>query len=250
MKPLAWLVIVGLVLPILALTSCSGPSTSTPVTKIRVATDASWPPFESINVWTDQIEGFDIDVMNAIAARENFTVEFVNIAFNPLLEEMARGTYDAAISFITITEDRQKTMLFSDPYFAAGQIVIVAKDNMTISGKDTLSGNVGVLEGSTGFKEVKKIKAATLVSYDKIGLAFEDLVKGQIDAVVCDNPVALMYVGKNPDKLKTAGKVFTDESYAIAVAKGKKELLAEINAGLKSIKSEGLIEQYSQKWFK
>ena len=250
MKHLGWLLIAGLILPILVMASCSGPSTSTPVTKIRVATDANWPPFESINILTKQIEGFDIDVMNAIAVREKFEIEFVNVAFNPLLEEMARGTYDAAISFITITEDRQKTMLFSDPYFAAGQIVIVAIDNTTISGKDNLSGNVGVLEGSTGFKEVKKIKTATLAAYDKIDLAFQDLIKGQIEAVVCDNPVALMYVGKNPDKLKTVGKVFTDESYGIAVAKGKKELLAKINAGLKSIKSEGLIEQYSEKWFK
>jgi len=95
---------------------------------------------------------------------------------------------------------------------------------------------------------LEKIKTATLKTYDDIGLAFQDLMNGQINAVVCDNPVALGYTGKNPDKLKTVGGIFTDENYGIAVAKGKTELLANINAGIKAIKSEGLLEQFSKKW--
>ena len=92
------------------------------------------------------------------------------------------------------------------------------------------------------------LAAANLKTYDDIGLAFQDLMNGQINAVVCDNPVALGYVGTNPAKLKTAGGVFTDENYGIAVAKGKTDLLNKINAGIKAIKDEGLINQYSQKW--
>ncbi len=137
-------------------------------------------------------------------------------------------------------------MLFSDPYFAAGQIVTVRKDNTSITGKDTLTGNVGAQLGTTGAMEVEKIKTATLKTYDDIGLAFQDLMNGQINAVVCDNPVALGYVGKNPDKLKTVGGIFTDENYGIAVAKGKTDLLAKINAGIKAIKSEELIEAIFQ----
>jgi polar amino acid transport system substrate-binding protein len=124
----------------------------------------------------------------------------------------------------------------------------VRKDNTTIKGKDTLAGQVGAQLGTTGAMEVEKITAATLKNYDDIGLAFQDLMNGQIDAVVCDNPVALGYVGKNPDKLKTAGVAFTDENYGVAVAKGKTELLAKINAGLKAVIAEGLIEQFSKKW--
>jgi polar amino acid transport system substrate-binding protein len=76
------------------------------------------------------------------------------------------------------------------------------------------------------------------------------VINGQVQAVVCDNPVALLYVGKNADKIKTTGAVFTDENYGIAVAKGKTDLLNRINAGLKAVKSEGLIEQYSKVWLK
>jgi polar amino acid transport system substrate-binding protein len=243
MKKSIWLIITGLLLIGLMAASCS----STP-TKIRVATDATWPPFESINEQTKQVEGFDIDIMNRIAEIEKLDIEYVNVGFDPLLAGMAQGTYDAAISSITITEDRKKEMLFSDPYFAAGQIVTVRKDTTTIAGKDTLTGNIGAQIGTTGSMEVEKIKSATLKTYDDIGLAFQDLMNGQINAVVCDNPVALEYVGKNPDKLKTAGDIFTDENYGIAVAKGKTDLLSKINAGIKAVKSEGLIQQLSKKW--
>jgi len=139
-------------------------------------------------------------------------------------------------------------MLFTDSYFEAGQIITVQKSNTTITSKDNLTGNVGAQLGTTGAMEVEKIKGATLKTYDDIGLAFQDLMNGQIVAVVCDNPVALNYVGKYPDKLKTVGVAFTDENYGIAVAKGKTDLLAKLNAGIKAVKAEGLIATLTKKW--
>jgi polar amino acid transport system substrate-binding protein len=270
MKRSLWLVIGVLALLSLVLASCGSPATTTPPAStpvstspastspaaglapmnITVASDATWPPFESVNESSKEIEGMDIDIFNAIAAKENLQVTYKNVSWDPLLAGMAEGLFDAAISSITITEDRQKDMLFSDPYFAAGQLVVVRKDNTTITGKDTLKGSVAVQLGTTGDIEVKKITVATSKPYDDIGLAFQDLMNGQVEAVVCDNPVALLYVGKNADKLKTAGSVFTNESYGIAVAKGKTELLNRINGGLKAVKAEGGIDQAATKWLK
>jgi len=228
------------------LASCGGGAS----TKVRVATDATWPPFESVNDQTKQIEGFDIDFMNAVAAKENLNIEYINVAFDPLLAGMAQGMYDAAISSITITEDRKKDMLFSDPYYAAGQIVVVLKSNTTVNSKNDLTGSVGAQLGTTGAMEVQKITTATLKTYDDIGLAFQDLMNGQITAVVCDNPVAVQYVNKNPTKLRLAGSVFTDEYYGIAVAKGKTDLLAKINDGIKKVLAEGIIKTLETKWVK
>jgi polar amino acid transport system substrate-binding protein len=247
MKRFLWFLVAGLLLSSLILASCSSSGSSS---KIIVATDATWPPFESVNEQTKAIEGMDIDIFKAIAADQKLDVEFKNVAWDPLLAGMAQGMYDAAISSITITDDRKKDMLFSDPYFAAGQMVVVRLNNTTITGKATLKGTVAVQLGTTGDIEVKKIQGATAKPYDDIGLAFQDLMNGQVDAVVCDNPVALLYVGKNADKLKAVGAVFTDEYYGIAVAKGKTDLLNKINAGLKSIKSQGVIDQAAKKWLK
>ncbi len=243
MQRLLGFILIGVTLASIFLTSCGGAA------KIRVATDATWPPFESINEQTKEIEGFDIDLLNAIAEKEKLDLEFINVGFDPLLAGIAQGQYDVAISSITITEERKKDMLFSDAYFSAGQIVTVRADNTTITGKDSLAGKkVGAQIGTTGAIEMGKIAGVSLKTYDDIGLAFQDLMNGQIDAVVADNPLALGYVGKNPTKLKTAGGVFTDEYYGIAVAKKNPELLAKINSGLKAVKAEGLIEQLSKKW--
>lgn len=246
MKKLLWLGLAAVMVVSLAATSC----TKTPAaTTVRVATDATWPPFESVNEQTKQIEGFDIDLLNAIAAKENLTIEFVNVSWDPLLAGVAQGTYDAAISSISITEERKKTMLFSDPYFAAGQLVAVRSDNNTITSKDNLGGKkVGAQLGTTGEFEIDKIAGVIKKTYDDIGLAFQDLMNGQIDAVVADNPLVMSYVGKNPTKLKTAGTVFSAENYGIAVAKGKTDLLNKINDGLKKVKGEKLLDQLSKKW--
>ena len=246
MKKILFITLTVVMLASLALASCGS---STP-TKVRVATDATWPPFEFVNTDTNKIVGFDIDLMNAIAKKQNLDIEFINVAWDPLLAGMAQGTYDAAISSITITDDRKKEMLFSNPYYAAGQIITVAKSNTAITGKDTLKGKVGVQLGTTGDIEASKIAGVEVKKYDDIGLAFQDLMNGQIDAVVCDNPVAANYVVKNSDKLKTAGSAFTNESYGIAVAKGKDDLLKKINAGLKTVLDEGIIKTLENTWYK
>ncbi len=238
------LILLGLVLIGAGLASCGG----TP-TKIQVATDATWPPFEYVDDATKAIVGFDIDLMNAIADKANLDIEFVNVGWDALLAGMAQGTYDAAISSITIREDRKKDMLFSSPYYAAGQIVTVRKDNTTITGKDTLTGTVGAQLGTTGAMEVEKISTVTLRTYDEIDLAFQDLMNGQINAVVCDNPVAMQYVVTHPDRLKIAGTVFTSEFYGIAVAKGKTDLLNKINDGLQKVLDEGIIQTLEEKWY-
>ncbi len=246
MKHRLWYLLIGLVLISLVLSGC-GPKAE----KIRVATDATWPPFESVNEQTKEIEGFDIDLFTAIAEEAGLEIEFVNVAWDPLLAGIAQCQYDVAISAMTITEERKKQFLFSDPYFAAGQIVTVRKDNTNITGKGDLGGKVvGAQIGTTGSFEVEKIEGATLKTYDDIGLAFQDLMNGQIDAVIADNPLAWEYEGKNPDKLKTVGEVFTSEYYGIAVCKTESDLLVKINAGLKAVKEEGLIDELTEKWLK
>lgn len=240
-----WLPVLALLLTVsLLLPGCSSGENA----KIRVATDATWPPFESVDEKTKEIVGFDIDLFKAIADNQGLQYELLNVQFDPLLAGMAKGQYDAAISSITITDDRKKEMLFSDPYFAAGQMIAVQKANTTITSKSTLTGRVGAQIGTTGAIEVEKITGTTLKTYDDIGLAYQDLMNGQIDAVVADNPIALDYVGKNTDKLKTVGAVFTDENYGIAVSKNKPELVTKINAGLKAVQAEGLPAKLIAKW--
>ena len=103
-------------------------SPSTPRTKLTVACDATWPPFEIINEQTKELDGFGPELMRAIAAKAGLDIELVNVGFDSVLAGVSQCQYDMAVSSITITEERKKTILFSDPYYAAGQIITVGKD--------------------------------------------------------------------------------------------------------------------------
>jgi len=254
------LILVVVVLALL-LAACGGQATPTQAPAgqapaeeaktYRIATDATWPPFEYIDESSKAIVGFDIDLMTAIAEKANIKVEFVNVSWDPLLTGVSECQYDAAISAMTITEERKKTMLFSEPYLNAGQIVIVNKNNTDIKSKDDLKGKIaGAQIGTTGAMEIEKIEGATLRSYDTVDLAFLDLANGQIDAVVADYPTAMAFVAKNADKIMPVGEVFTDEYYGIAVCQKNTELLEKLNQGLAAVKAEGLIEKLDAKWLK
>ena len=253
-KRLLRLLTAGLVSTGLLLTSCSSPpattSSATPSTAITVGTDASWPPFSSIDKATQQFLGYEIDIINAIAARENLKITFLNQSYDALLAGLVKGKYDAAIASIVITDDLKKDMLFSDPYFDAGQIIVVRQDDFEITGEEDLHGNIGAVKGSVGADEIEKIKAAQLIPYEKIDTALQDLSDGKIDAVVCENSAAVVFVGEHPDIYKTAGGVFTGEKWGIALNKGNKELQAKMNAALSQIKSDGSLDRFAQNWFK
>jgi polar amino acid transport system substrate-binding protein len=245
MKHLLWLLLVGIVAVGMLLVGCGGGGGPE---KIQVATDATWAPFEYIDTETEEIVGFDIDLFDAIAERADLDFEYVNVAWEPLLAGMATGTYDAAISSITITPERAAEMNFSHPYFAAGQIIVILKSTTDITGPETLAGkSVGVQTGTTGDDLATSINGTDVRRYDEIGLAFVALTTDQIDAVICDNPVAAGYVAQE-DTLKTVGEPLTSEEYGIAVAKGEEELLEKINTALDELLDEGIIEELIEKW--
>jgi len=243
MKRLLFVLLAGMVAAGLLFAGCS-----TDTGKIRVATDATWFPFEYVDTETSNIVGFDIDLFTEIAKEADLEVEFINVEWDPLLAGVAQGTYDAAISSITIREDRMAEMNFSEPYYIAGQIIVTLTSNTDITEPEALSGKkVGVQTGTTGDYEVQEIEGAEVVGYDEIGMAFVALMGKQIDAVVCDTPVASGYLSKY-DTLKTVGEVLTTEEYGIAVPKGKEELLQKINEGLAKVKARGVIDELIEKW--
>ena len=220
---------------------------------VVVATDATWPPMEMVNA-DKEIVGFDIDLMNEIAKAGGFKVEFRNTAWDGIFAGLANGDYDAVISSVTITEDRKKSMDFSDPYINAGQVLIVKSSLQGVTVLSDLKGkSVGAQIGTTGAMEVQAASGVTLKTYDELGLAIEDLVNGRIDGVVADTPIAADFVLQNDSykgKLKIVGEPFTDEYYGIAVKKGNTELMAKINKGLKSVLDKGTDEKLKDKWLR
>jgi len=220
---------------------------------ITIGSDATWPPMEMVDE-NKEIVGFDIDLMNAAAEAGGFTVEFKNTAWDGIFAGLAAGEYDAVMSSVTITEERKETMDFSVPYINAGQILVVPSETSGVTTLTDLKGKaVGAQIGTTGSFEIEKVEGVELKTYDEIGLAFEDMANGRIDALVADTPVAADFALMNPnykDKFKIVGKPFTDEFYGVAVKKGNKEILDAVNKGLEAVLDSDTYEKIEDKWLR
>ncbi|MCD6286019.1 MAG: transporter substrate-binding domain-containing protein, partial [Anaerolineae bacterium] len=149
-RRVAWTGLILVLLALGALTGCKAGSET-----VVVATDATWPPMEYVDE-NKEIVGYDIDLMNAVAEAAGLEIEFKNVAWDGIFAGLAAGEYDAIISSVTITEERQEKYDFSEPYINAGQIVVVGADS-DITGPDALSGStVGAQIGTTGAIEIEK----------------------------------------------------------------------------------------------
>lgn len=220
--------------------------------EIVFATDATWPPMEFVDA-DKNIVGYSIDYMNAAGKEAGFTPVFKAVAWDGIFAGLDADKYDAICSSVSITEERQKVMDFSVPYFKVRQALIVPADSSVKSLEELTGKKVGTQISTTGTFAVKKVEGVISKTYDEVGLAVEDLYNGRIDAVVCDDPVAANYALANEkykNKLKISAVIETGdvEYYGIAVKKGNAEVLDLVNKGIQAVKEKGLDQEFQKKW--
>ena len=221
---------------------------------VVIGTDATYPPFESVDTATNQIVGFDVDLMNEIAKLINIKPEFKNADFKTIFTALQAKEFDAVMSASTITEERKQIVAFSDPYIDVGQLIVTTAGNEKVKGVADLANGVavGVQTGTTGEEAARteaKVPDDMLKRYDTIDLAFADLANNSIDAVVADGPTVGNYTSQPQysGKLAIVGEPFTTESYGIAVNQSDTELLNAINAALTQIKGGNTLQQLKDK---
>jgi ABC-type amino acid transport substrate-binding protein len=220
--------------------------------ELIVGTDAAYPPFENVNTETGEIEGFDIDLLNAIAAKAGFTPVYQNVPFDTIFTNLAAGQYDIVISATTITEERQQTVLFSNPYFAAAQVLTVrAADAETITSVEALAGRkVGVQKGTTGADFAKSLGGFEVVEYETTPEAMRALANGDVDAVIADDAPSKTILLNNPElNLAITVEALTVEYYGIAVRLECTELIEAINAALAEVIKEGTYAEIYRRYF-
>ncbi len=209
---------------------------------IVFACDAAYPPMQYVND-QKEIVGFEVDVIKAAAEKAGFKAEFKNTAWDGIFAGLAAGKYDAISSSVSITEERKATMDFSEPIMAIEQMLVVSTKEKATDLAGLKGKTIGAQIGTTSYLVIKDVKGFKAIkTYDEVGLAMEDLVKGSIQGVVADSPVAVEYTTKkHADKIKIAATLKSDtvENIGIAVKKGNKEVLDLVNKGLAAIKADG-----------
>ena len=211
-------------------------------TVLRAGTNPEFAPFEYVGD-SGEVEGIDVDIINEIAKDLGVTITMEPMDFDALVPSLVSGKLDIAIAGMTITDERKQSVLFSDPYFNATQVVILP-ENSEIATQDDLKGKrIGVQMGTTGDLLVSEesFGAGEVSRYNKGMDAALDLVNGRLDAVVIDTLPAKQFVASLTG-LVVREDILVDvevESYGIAVQLGQEELIAKINASLARMMEDG-----------
>ena len=236
-------------LALLALTLCCGQALA--ADKYIVASDCTWPPMEMLSA-DKKPEGFSTDYIRAAAKAAGFEVEVRNIAWDGIFGGVATGQYDIVAAATTITEERKKQFDFSDPYYGVAQAVVLPAGKSIKSLADLKGKKVGGQIATTGIFVMRNAKVgAEIKEYDDVGLAIQDMLGGRLDAVICDDPVALYYANKKPDtagKLNLSFKTAEKEYYGFTVRKGRKDLVDKLNKGIKAVRASGEEARLLDKW--
>lgn len=219
---------------------------------IRFATEASYPPFEFVGD-DNKIQGFDVDLANALCKEMNATCTFSNQAFDSLIPGLKFRRYEAVMAGMDITPERQQQVTFSQPYYDNSALFIAQKGK--VADINALKGKrVGVQNGTTHQKYLlDQHKDVTTVPYDSYQNAILDLKSGRLDAVFGDTAVVNEWLKQN-DQLATVGSSVTDKNYfgiglGIAVRQGNDALVKRFNDALDKVKQDGTYQSIYNKWF-
>jgi arginine/lysine/histidine transporter system substrate-binding protein len=216
-------------------------------TELVVGTNAEFAPFEFVGD-DGQPTGIDMDLMGAIGEKIGMTIKIENMSFDALIPSLTSGKIEAAISGMTITEERKQSVLFSDPYYQASQKIIVKADSAIKVEADLAGKHIGVQMGTTGDLYVTdNVKDATVERFDKGMDAVQDLLSGRLDAVVIDEEPANVFVSQAQGLIVLPDRL-SDEAYGIALPLGQDELLAKINTALAALKTEGKLDEIYAKY--
>ena len=221
--------------------------------KLTMSTNASFPPYEMV-ADDGSFEGIDVEVAGAIAEKLGLELQVDDMGFDAALQAAQTGKSDMVMAGVTITEERQAVMDFSNSYANGVQVVIVKEGSPIQTVDDLANANmIGCQMGTTGYTfcsdtpENGGFGEDHVTPYDDGAAAVQALMNGQIDAVVIDNKPAQEYVAANPG-LKILDGEFTNEDYAIGVAKGNTALLDAINGALEELTADGTIQSIVDKY--
>ena len=215
--------------------------------KLIMSTNAAFPPYE-MTTDSGEFEGIDIETAQAIADKLGLELQIDDMDFDAALLAVQQGKSDMVMAGVTVTDERQNVMDFTDSYATGIQSIIVKEDSDIASVDDLAGKKIGTQRGTTGYLYCSDdFGDENVVAYDNGLTAVQMLNNGQVDCVVIDNAPAKEFVAANPG-LKLLDTAYVEEDYAIGVGKGNTELKDAINTALEELKADGTLQAIVDKY--
>ena len=215
--------------------------------KLIMSTNAAFPPYE-MTTDSGEFEGIDLETAQAIADKLGLELQIDDMDFDAALLAVQQGKSDMVMAGVTVTDERQNVMDFTDSYATGIQSIIVKEDSDIASVDDLAGKKIGTQRGTTGYLYCSDdFGDENVVAYDDGLTAVQMLNNGQVDCVVIDNAPAKEFIAANPG-LKLLDTAYVEEDYAIGVGKGNTELKDAINTALEELKADGTLQAIVDKY--
>ncbi|MDD2533237.1 MAG: transporter substrate-binding domain-containing protein [Eubacteriales bacterium] len=225
---------------------------STKTTTLTVGMELAYPPFET-STTDNQPTGFSVDFAQALGAKLGRDVVIENIAWSGLIPALETGKIDLIISSMTITEDRQKTIDFSDPYAMSNLALLINSDSPVQSYADlAMDGRIlAVKKGSTGHIYAEKnLPAANYRVFDKESACVLEVVQGKADAFTYDQLTIFRNGQDNPDTTRVNLMPYSEntEYWGVGIKKGNDQLKADVNKFIAEYRQSGGFDLLAEKY--
>ncbi len=218
---------------------------------LKVGSDTTSPPMESVDPASGQIVGFDVDVVNAICAKINCQAEFVTTGWDGIFAALDQGSFDLVASGVSITDERKKAMDFSDPYIVNSQAVLMRVADQGISLDDFKSqGKKLSAQANTTDAQVAEgiVGKENVAAYDSFSASVIALKNKDVDGVVINGANAAAYEREFAGELVVSIKDLQSDPLGLVFRKDDANIAA-FNEGLKAIKDDGTLDQLIGKYW-
>lgn len=248
MKKIIALILVAVMLTCV-FTACKDKSTDddkddTAKTKLVVATSPDFPPFE--NLENGKVVGIEVEIMELICKKLGYELVIEQIAFDSVIPGVETGKYDCGMSGISVTPDREESVLFTDAYCLAAQCIVVKADS-TIASKADLAGKTVSVQSGTTAEEFCLGEGYTVDSYEANADAKLALTSSKVDAWIVDDLTAAEMC-KNDSSVKILSENMTTEPYAFAFNFKDEELVDKFNEVLAELMADGTVAAIFEKY--
>jgi putative amino-acid transport system substrate-binding protein len=218
---------------------------------VRVGMSGQYFPFTFVE--QDTLKGFEVDVMNAIGKEMGREIQYQTANFSGLFGMLESGRIDTVANQITITEERQKAYIFSEPYVYDGAQVVTKEGNTEVESVEDLKGKtVAVNLGSNFEALLRELPYADDINIKTYESNLErDTALGRVDAFVMDRVSASQIIKEKPLPLELAGPTFSQitNAYPFRDTDAGRALRDEVNAALAALRDNGTLASISEKWF-
>jgi len=219
---------------------------------LRVGMSGGYFPFTFVQ--QDKLQGFEVDVMNAVAEETGMNVEYVTMSFSGLIGALNSGRIDTVANQITITPEREAAFVFTQPYVYDGAQVVVKKGNEdSISGPEDLRGRVVAVNLGSNFEQLlRELPYAAEIDIRTYESNIEqDTALGRVDAFVMDRVSSAQVIQKSPLPLALAGQPFSEIRNALPFRDDEagRAQRDKIDAALTALREKGTLAEISQTWF-